>query len=200
MLKWLRAGLAKYDKVHLNGEGYKVKGELYLNAMLNAYLQLIKAELKDTFLVKNSVAPVEFVPSSPDTTQKFIPPPKNNGQPHQVESRMIIHKIRSGETLGGIAIKYGVTVSQIKQWNNMSSSKLIAGKTLKIYVKSGNESTGNTNSSSNNAGAVKTYKVRSGDSLWSIAQKFGTTVEELKRLNHLNKSSLHPGMKLVVAK
>lgn len=199
MLKWLRAGLAKYDKVHLNGEGYKVKGELYLNAMLNTYLQFIKAELKDTFLVKDEVAPVDFTPTPPDTTLELTPPPQNNGQAQQTQSRTITHKIRSGETLGGIAIKYGVTVSQIKKWNNMSSSRLIAGKTLKIYVKSSTTNTGNTNSAGH-AGTAKTYTVRSGDSLWSIAQKFGTTVEEIKRLNDLRSSSLQPGMKLVVAK
>lgn len=43
------------------------------------------------------------------------------------------YKIKSGDTLGGIAKKYGVTVSQLRSWNGISGNKITAGKTLKIY-------------------------------------------------------------------
>ena len=43
------------------------------------------------------------------------------------------HKIRSGENLGSIARKYGVTVNQLKSWNGLSGTKISAGKRLKIY-------------------------------------------------------------------
>ncbi len=46
---------------------------------------------------------------------------------------LTIHKIRAGESLGTIARKYGVTVSQIKKWNGLRSDRITAGKTLKIY-------------------------------------------------------------------
>ena len=45
----------------------------------------------------------------------------------------ITHKIKSGETLGGIAIKYHTTVRNIKNWNNLKSDNIRAGKTLRIY-------------------------------------------------------------------
>jgi len=45
----------------------------------------------------------------------------------------ITHKIKSGETLGGIAIKYHTTVKNIKNWNNLKSDNIRAGKTLRIY-------------------------------------------------------------------
>lgn len=47
----------------------------------------------------------------------------------------IYHKVRQGQTLGGIAQKYHVTVSQIKRWNGLRSSMIRAGKKLKIYKK-----------------------------------------------------------------
>ena len=43
------------------------------------------------------------------------------------------HKIRSGENLGSIARKYGVTVNQLKSWNGLRSTRISAGKRLKIY-------------------------------------------------------------------
>ena len=45
----------------------------------------------------------------------------------------VTHKIKAGETLGGIAIKYHTTVKNIKNWNNLKSDNIRAGKTLRIY-------------------------------------------------------------------
>lgn len=53
---------------------------------------------------------------------------ENNGA-----GNLIRHKIKNGETLGGIAIKYGVSVKQIMKWNNLKNSNIRAGKYLKIY-------------------------------------------------------------------
>ena len=53
---------------------------------------------------------------------------ENNGA-----GNLIRHKIKNGETLGGIALKYRVSVKQIMKWNNMKNSNIRAGKYLKIY-------------------------------------------------------------------
>ncbi|MBQ5887644.1 MAG: transglycosylase SLT domain-containing protein [Bacteroidaceae bacterium] len=53
---------------------------------------------------------------------------ENNGA-----GNLIRHKIKNGETLGGIALKYKVSVKQIMKWNNMKNSNIRAGKYLKIY-------------------------------------------------------------------
>ena len=47
--------------------------------------------------------------------------------------KLTYHKIRSGETLGGIAGRYGVTVKQLQSWNGLRNTNISAGKQLKIY-------------------------------------------------------------------
>lgn len=46
---------------------------------------------------------------------------------------IVYHKIRRGETLGLIAAKYGVSVNQLRDWNNISGNKIVSGKNLRIY-------------------------------------------------------------------
>lgn len=208
MLKWLKSKLAKPDKVHLTTEGYNVKGEMYLNAMLNTYYQFLSGGLPDTFIVKNGVPALDLQlsPTPRDTAQKFRPPADNPGSGTVIEPKLIVHKIKKGETIGGIAQKYNVTIAQIRSWNNLRSNTLIAGKTLKIYVKGKepkddvkqNEPKPNNNNNKSQAKPAKTYVVRSGDSLWSIAQKFNTTVEKLKKANGMSSSNLKPGTKLII--
>ena len=48
-------------------------------------------------------------------------------------SGFVYHKIRSGETLSTIARRYRVTVNELKRWNNLRTSRIVAGKRLKIY-------------------------------------------------------------------
>ncbi len=46
---------------------------------------------------------------------------------------MVYHKIRRGENLGLIAAKYGVSVNQLRDWNNISGNKIMSGRNLRIY-------------------------------------------------------------------
>ena len=113
----------------------------------------------------------------------------------------IRYKVRSGDYLGKIARRYGVRVSQIKRWNGLRSNNLKIGQRLTIYprkpVTNSKPSTPKTTVSSSGR---KTYKVKSGDSLWSIAQKFsGVSVQNLKDWNDISGSKLKIGMTLVVS-
>jgi len=117
------------------------------------------------------------------------------------------HVVKSGETLGGIAAKYHVTVSQLKAWNGIKGTTIYPGQKLKMYggtySKTTNTSTSTnhpTNSGTTSNGSVIYYKVKSGDSLWSISQKYnGVTVDELKASNDPSKyNNLQPGMVLKI--
>lgn len=103
------------------------------------------------------------------------------------------HTVRNGESLGVVANKYGITVSQIKKWNNMNSNSIHPGKKLKVGAIVANIA--NTSSS---AKAQKVYTVRNGDSLYSISKKHpGISIGQLKKINNLKEGqSIHPGMKL----
>lgn len=95
--------------------------------------------------------------------------------------------VSAGDTLWAIARKFNVSVDDIKTLNNLSSNNLSIGMTLKIplYSNKQNEET-------------NVYVVKSGDSLWSIARKFNSTVDEIKSLNGLKSNVLRIGQRLVV--
>jgi membrane-bound lytic murein transglycosylase D len=116
----------------------------------------------------------------------------------QPASTRIAYKVKSGDALGTIANRYGVTLTQIKQWNNLGSNLIKEGQILIIHSNS-NLSTGKTialNSDSPNSS--KTYTVRPGDSLWMISQKHSLSIEQIKRLNNLNTTQIKPGQRLIV--
>lgn len=94
------------------------------------------------------------------------------------------YTVKSGDTLYGIANLYGLTVDELKRLNNLTSNTLSIGQVLKI--------SGSTTPSENE----EYYVVKSGDSLYKIANRFGTTVDELKRLNNLSSNLLSIGQRL----
>ena len=92
--------------------------------------------------------------------------------------------VQNGDSLWKIANKYGITVDELKKLNNLTSNNLTVGQILEI-----------PSDSNNTAG---TYTVKSGDSLWKIANQFGLTVAELKSLNGLTSDNLSVGQVLKV--
>ena len=111
------------------------------------------------------------------------------------------YRVRSGDYLGKIARRYGVRVSQIKRWNGLRSNNLKIGQRLTIYPRKPVVSTQVSKpKTSVSASGRKTYKVKSGDSLWSIAQKFsGVSVQNLKDWNDISGNKLKIGMTLIVS-
>lgn len=105
------------------------------------------------------------------------------------------HRIRSGESLASIANKYGVSVAQIKDWNNLKSNHLVRGRKLMIYS---GDSKRSSDSRSLAANRVTKYKVRRGDSLGKVAEKFGVTIAQLKKWNKLTSNKLNAGKLLVL--
>lgn len=106
----------------------------------------------------------------------------------------IEHRVRNGESLSSIAAKYGVTISQLKEWNNLKSNQIYRGRKLIVY--SGNPKNLSSNYASNRT--VTKYKVRKGDSLSEIAAKFGVTIAQLKKWNNLKSNSIRLGQTLTV--
>ena len=112
----------------------------------------------------------------------------------------ISYKVKSGDYLGKIASKYGVTVNQIKSWNNLKSNNIQIGQTLYIYKNGGPviSSGGGTTQKSQTKSPV-IYTVKSGDSLYKIAQKYpGVSADDIKKANGLKSDAIRAGQKLTI--
>src|SRR5690554_2785174 len=103
------------------------------------------------------------------------------------EQVVTIHYVRSGQTLGHIAERYGTTVRNIMDWNNLRSTRLAIGQRLTIYGKEAalkvKEEPKNETVAYETLTTGTLHTIRSGDNLWSIAREKGTTVDELLKLN-----------------
>jgi membrane-bound lytic murein transglycosylase D len=108
------------------------------------------------------------------------------------------HRVQSGESLGVIARKYNCTIEQIMQWNNLSSQTIHPGQVLKVSGSSSASTSSTTTTSS--GGNVTWYTVKSGDSLWSIANRHSTTVDKIKADNNLKSDNLQVGQKIKIVK
>ena len=107
------------------------------------------------------------------------------------------YTVRRGDTLSGIAVRYGTTVAAIKQANGLRSNVIYAGQRLKIP---GAGSSGSANNSSGTSGSSSggTYTVRRGDTLFGIAVRHGTTVSAIMQANGLRSSVIYAGQRLKV--
>ena len=98
------------------------------------------------------------------------------------------YTVQVGDNLYNIANRFNTTINDIVQANNLSSTVLRVGQQL--YIPSSNVVEGDSNNVS--------YTVKRGDSLYSIALNFGTTVDEIKRINKLNSDILSIGQTLII--
>ncbi|MDX1768469.1 MAG: LysM peptidoglycan-binding domain-containing protein [Arenibacter troitsensis] len=128
---------------------------------------------------------------------------KEEPLPQIVQSKdQITYKVRSGDFLGKIAERYGVGVSQIKNWNGLRSNNLRIGQRLTIYPRKfpSSISSSNTNKNSTNsvaAAGAKVHTVKSGDSLWTISKKYpGISIDNLRKWNGISGNDIKPGTKL----
>jgi membrane-bound lytic murein transglycosylase D len=113
-----------------------------------------------------------------------------------------LYEVRSGDTLSGIVERFGVTASDLRRWNNMRGSRIIAGNTL--IVKSGappaatrSVAPKRSNSAATSGTPIR-YRIRSGDNLALIAQRNDTSVADLKNWNGLTNSRIRAGNTLIV--
>ena len=108
-----------------------------------------------------------------------------SGNPPENNTQEMIYKIKWGDTLWSIARRFGVSIQDLVNWNNIKNPNLIyAGNYLTIYV--GNSSSSPTTQNS--------YVVKRGDTLWGIAMRYGTTVNRLVSINGIrNRNLIYPG-------
>ena len=145
----------------------------------------------------------------------------------------ILHKVKPGETVSELALRYNVPAHLIAGWNDLKDiSRIRAGQQLALYIRGGDDSPGPSVTAATDraittrnisASAVKEksaksgqliaagpsvdetgremmhYRVRRGDSLWTIARKFDSSVEEIRSWNNLEHDVIYPDTELLVA-
>ncbi|MBX7258735.1 MAG: LysM peptidoglycan-binding domain-containing protein [Candidatus Hydrogenedentes bacterium] len=119
--------------------------------------------------------------------------------PKEPEPEKQSYKVAKGDSLGGIASKYNVSLSDLRKWNNLSSKSTIhPGQTLVVYAKPSGNSASSKAAESPRA-EKKTYKVAKGDTLGVIASKNHVSLDDLRKWNNIKKdSSLKAGETLVL--
>lgn len=107
------------------------------------------------------------------------------------------HKVKKSETLASISQKYGLSQESIMKLNHLKSSRVKVGKKLILRTPL---AASKSKVSSSKSLASRTYRVKRGESLTMIAKKFGSTVQDLKKLNRLSKGNVYAGQNLLVSR
>lgn len=137
-------------------------------------------------------------------------------------SHLVLHKLKRGDTLSRISRLYGVPVELIMEWNGIiDAHRIQAGQQIALYIdrgRTGKKQRYSVDKPAAGSGeiiilaagkkrqisdkSVETqltwYKVRSGDSLWDIARKFGVPTGSIRKWNHLKSNLIHPGKRLII--
>lgn len=95
------------------------------------------------------------------------------------------YTVKSGDTLYSIAKKYGITVDKLKDLNNLKSNMISVNQKLLVNDQKKDQTT-------------NAYVVEKGDTLYSIAKKYSTTVSKIKELNNLKSDTLSIGQELII--
>jgi LysM repeat protein/N-acetylmuramoyl-L-alanine amidase len=94
----------------------------------------------------------------------------------------LTYTVKRGDTLSEIALRYQVSVVQMRQWNGLSNNKIISGQQLQLWP----------------CDVPRWYMVRSGDTLSEIALRFDVGIATLRRLNNLSRDRIYPGQRIML--
>ncbi|AEP90035.1 endopeptidase LytF [Bacillus subtilis subsp. subtilis str. RO-NN-1] len=175
-------------KVQLGDSLWKIANKVNMSV---AELKVLNNLKSDTIYVNQLL---KTKSSGSDTSSKDTSSKSNQN------SATTKYTVKSGDSLWKIANNYNLTVQQIRNINNLKSDVLYVGQVLKLTGKASSGSSSSSSTSSNaSSGTTTTYTVKSGDSLWVIAQKFNVTAQQIREKNNLKTDVLQVGQKLVIS-
>jgi len=140
----------------------------------------------------------ELVADASEVEQPEVRPAKAAAKP-QPSAKSTSYIVRRGDNLTQISNRFGVSVDDMKGWNDLSSGKIMVGQKLKI-IKAGSASLGTAVASAQSTPRLKPkyHTVQRGDTLWTISQRYGLTVDKIKAANRMKNSNIKTGMKLLI--
>ncbi len=135
-------------------------------------------------------------PAAPEKAQEAVA----NSSAQPPNSQRVIHVVERGDTINKLAAKYGVRAKDIKEWNGLTSEKVLLGSKLVIYTSaspaSGAEAASEGGASPDTAKRV--HVVGNKETLAKIAAQYGVTTEDLMAWNGLMSEGVVEGQKLTV--
>lgn len=113
---------------------------------------------------------------------------------YKAEDTNISYVVKKGDSLWSIANQNGTTVSELKKYNNLTNDLLSIGQIIEIP----SATTIVTPSEEDVINKENLYIVQNGDTLWSIARKFGVSIDDIRNANNLTNDILSIGMSLII--
>ena len=160
-------------------------------------IEVASTSASPTVTTVNNTSPTNVYTPAPSTVSKPFTPATNTKPNYK-----IIHTIQAGETIYRVSKIYGVSVENIKNWNNLSDNTVEIGQELKILggnVKPnylGESTTAETTPSNN----YKYHILKAGETVFRVSQIYGVTVDEVVRWNNIKNFAVSVGQKIVIKK
>ncbi|MGE5410717.1 MAG: LysM peptidoglycan-binding domain-containing protein, partial [Clostridiales bacterium] len=110
----------------------------------------------------------------------------------------VSHKVKKGETLKSIASKYRVSIASLRQWNGIRGTKVRPGAKVKIQTIDNTRSIASNVKSNYKRSGLTRYKIRRGDTIGEIADRYGVSVSQLKKWNNLSGKTIVAGTNLKI--
>ncbi len=153
----------------------------------------------------NGVTPVRTVSSTGSRTaaRETEAAPSTRSSASSTTSTRVVYRVRRGDSLGKIADRYNTTVGEIRRWNRLSGNTIRTGQRLYLYTGGGataaaEEDAPAPRETPRTAAPATTHRVARGETLSSIARKYGVSVASLKAWNGLDDASIQAGQRLKV--
>lgn len=189
--------LAEYDNIpsekHTNWVRHKIRRGETVSSIARKYGVSQASILQANNLGRRSkiyAGKTLMIPTVNGTSYKTSSSSRKKSSSKVVASKNGKYRVKYGDTLWDIAVAHGVSVSDLKRVNRLSSNKIYTGRILIIPGK-------RTGKSIDKSKYYK-YTVRRGDTLWKIANRHGTTISEIKDANGLTSNRIYIGMSLMV--
>lgn len=170
---------------------YQVKSGDNLGSIAKRYHTTVAnlTRLNNLSSTRLSIGQKLLIPRSHDTTEPLI----SEVSQATANQAKVTHVVQRGDTLWDISRKYDVTIAQLRNWNNLSNTALLReGQQLTLWQ---NTEQANVQITTR----TLSYRVRSGDSLAKIAQRFNISVNDIVKWNNITIDALlQPGQLLTL--